>query len=224
MTASRRDFILLHTRLRPAPAVPELELYQADEIFPLWRTLDAEVDRLEGVPPFWAFAWAGGQALARYLLDRPAEVQGKRVIDFAAGSGICALAAMKAGAATVVAVDTDPYSIEVVGLNAEANALSVTVWQYDLLDEQPLIIDVVLAGDVCYEKPMAARVLPWLRSLHASGVRVLLADPGRAYFPVREFVLLAEYDIPTSRDLEDEVSKHTGVYTFRSPAAPGTAW
>jgi predicted nicotinamide N-methyase len=111
-----------------------------------------------------------------------------------------------------------------VGLNAEANALSVTVWQYDLLDEQPLIIDVVLAGDVCYEKPMAARVLPWLRSLHASGVRVLLADPGRAYFPVREFVLLAEYDIPTSRDLEDEVSKHTGVYTFRSPAAPGTAW
>jgi predicted nicotinamide N-methyase len=216
MPTSRRDFIRRHTRLRRPPAVSELQLYLADEIIPLWRVLDAEHGQGQESPPFWAFAWAGGQALARYLLDCPDEVRGKRVLDFAGGSGICALAAMKAGAAEATAVDIDPYSIEAVGLNAAANRVAVTAWQCDLLAKGPPQVDVVLAGDVCYEGPMAGRVLPWLRRVQASGVRVLLADPGRAYFPVAEFRVLAEYDIPTSRDLEDAESKLTGVYAFRS--------
>ena len=216
MSTSRRDFVRRHTQLRQPPAVPELRLYLADEIFPLWRTLDVESGPGEESPPFWAFAWAGGQALARYLLDHPAEVRGKRVLDFAAGSGICALAAMKAGAAEAIAVDIDPYSVAAVVLNSEANRVPVTVRQEDLLDDGPLQVDLLVAGDVCYEEPMAARVLPWLRNVQASGVRVLLADPGRIYFPGAEFLSLAEYVIPTSRDLEDAESKRTGVYAFRS--------
>jgi predicted nicotinamide N-methyase len=216
MPASRREFIRRHTRLRRPPAVSELQLYLADEIIPLWRRLDAEPGRKQESPPFWAFAWAGGQALARYLLDRPDEIRGKRVLDFAGGSGICALAAMTAGAAKATAVDIDPYSTEAVALNAAANRVAVTAWQCDLLDDGPPQVDVVLAGDVCYEAPMAGRVLPWLRNVQASGVRVLLADPGRDYFPEAEFRVLAEYDIPTPRDLEDAESKLTGVYAFRS--------
>jgi predicted nicotinamide N-methyase len=219
MSTSRRDFILFHTRLRRPPAVPELQLYLSDEIIPLWRTLDAEPGRVGESLPFWAFAWAGGQALARYLLDRPAEVKGKRVLDFATGSGICALAAMQAGAAAAIAVDVDPYSAEAVALNAEANAVAVTVWQRDPLDDEPPSVDLVLAGDVCYEAPMAAHVLAWLRRAQVAGRRVLIADPGRAYFPRADFVRLAEHDIPTSRNLEDAPSKRTGVYTFRSPEA-----
>jgi predicted nicotinamide N-methyase len=216
MQSSRRDFILRHTALRQPAAVPEIQLYLADEIIPLWRSLDA-TERSEGTPPpFWAFVWAGGQALARYLLDKPHEVAGKTILDFAAGSGICAIAAMKAGAAKVIAVDIDPFSVDVVALNAGANGVQVEVWERDLLSSDPPDVDLILAGDVCYEAPMAARVLPWLRTVHAHGIQVLLGDPGRAYFPRPEVVCLAEYDVPTSRDLEDAETKHTGVYRFRS--------
>ena len=217
MGTSRRDFILRHTRLHCPPAVPELRLYLADEIFPLWQAIDAEFGQAQESPPFWAFAWAGGQALARYLLDRTQAVRGKRVLDFAAGSGICALAAMKAGAANAIAVDVDPFSTEIVALNAELNVLQVTAWRRNLLDDELPAVDAVLAGDVCYEEPMAARVLPWLRRVRESGLAVLLADPGRAYFPAAEFLPLAEYDIPTPRDLEDAEVKRTGVYTFGAP-------
>ncbi len=196
--------------------MPELRLYLADEIFPLWRTLDAESGEVEASLPFWAFAWAGGQTVARYLLDRPTGVKGMRVLDLAAGSGISALAAAKAGASESIAVDVDPYSTEVVALNACANSLQITAWRRDLLDSEPPDVDLVVAGDVCYEQPMAARVLPWLRRVHTSGIPVLLADPGRAYFPRAEFRALAEYDIPTSRDLEDAEVKRTGVYEFTS--------
>jgi predicted nicotinamide N-methyase len=151
----------------------------------------------------------------RYLLDRPDEIAGKRVLDFAAGSGICAVAAMKAGAAEVTSVDIDPFSAEAIALNAAANAVHVTVWQHDLLDGDPPEVDLILAGDICYEELMVARVLPWLRRVHAHGIRVLVGDPGRTYFPMAEVVCLAEYDVSTSRDLEDTEMKCTGVYTFR---------
>jgi predicted nicotinamide N-methyase len=215
MTSSRRDFIRQNTRPRPPPAVPELQVYQADEIIPLWCTLDAAAGGEGLPPPFWAFAWAGGQALSRYLLDRPDEIAGKTVLDFAAGSGICAVAAMKAGAAECTAVDIDPFSAEAIALNAAANAVHVTVCQRDLLDDDPPDVDLILAGDICYEEPMTARVLPWLRRVHAHGIRVLIGDPGRAYFPLAQVIRLAEYDVPTSRDLEDSELKRTGVYTFR---------
>jgi predicted nicotinamide N-methyase len=217
MQSSRRDFILRNTRLRRPPAVPEIQLYIADEIIPLWRRLDATVEGRGVPPPFWAFVWAGGQALARYLLDEPHSVAGKRVLDFATGSGVCAIAAMKTGAAEVTAVDIDPFSIDVVALNAEVNGVPVTAWERDLLTGDPPHVDLILAGDVCYEAPMAARVLPWLQAAHEQGIIVLLGDPGRAYFPRQEAVCLAEYDVPTSRDLEDSESKHTGVYTFPAP-------
>jgi predicted nicotinamide N-methyase len=215
VTLSRRDYILEHTRLRPAPAVPELQLYLAEEIIPLWSSLDMEPGGEGTPPPFWAFAWAGGQALARYLLDRPHEVLGKRVLDFAAGSGICAIAAMKAGACEGTTVDIDPFSAEVIALNAVANGVRLTVRQCDLLQDEPPDIDLVIAGDVCYEELMAVRVLPWLRRVQAHGIRILIGDPGRAYFPMSDVMRLAEYDVPTSLDLEDSELKRTGVYTFR---------
>lgn len=166
--------------------------------------------------PFWAFVWAGGQALARYVIEFPNEVAGRRVLDFAAGSGICAIAAMQAGATQAIAVDIDPYSTEVSSLNAAANGVALTLWQADLLDDGPPDIDVVLAGDVCYEAPMATRVLAWLRVCQARGTRVLLGDPDRAYFPLAEMECLKEYDVPTSRDLEASEIKRTGVYMFAS--------
>jgi predicted nicotinamide N-methyase len=195
--------------------VPELHLYVADEIIPLWSTLDAEVGGKGTPPPFWAFAWAGGQALARYVLDRPHVVIGKRVLDFAAGSGICAIAAMKAGASEGTAVDIDPFSAEAIALNAAANGVLLSVWQHDLVHDDPPDIDLMVAGDVCYEEPMAVRVLPWLRRVHGHGIHVLIGDPGRAYFPMTDVVRLAEYDVPTSLDLEDSEMKRTGVYTFQ---------
>jgi predicted nicotinamide N-methyase len=217
MQSSRRDFILRHTTLRQPAAVPEIELYLADEIIPLWRSLDTAVGSEGTPPPFWAFAWAGGQALARYLLDEPQQVAGTTILDFAAGSGICAIAAMKAGAVEATAVDIDPFSIDAIALNAGANGVQVDVSERDVLGGDPPDVDLILAGDVCYEAPMAARVVPWLRAVHTRGIRVLIGDPGRAYFPRQDVTCLAEYDVPTSRDLEDAETKRTGVYTFRSP-------
>jgi predicted nicotinamide N-methyase len=212
--AEPRDFILSNTRLQHPPFLSELELYLSDEVMPLWARFDEALGGSGAPPPFWAFAWAGGQAIARYLLDHPRVVTGRTVLDVATGSGLCAIAAMAAGAASAQAVDVDPYCLEAVALNAAANRVQVDVSCRDPLDCDPPKVDIILAGDVFYEEPLAARVLPWLQAAHRRGITVLLGDPCRAHLPSDGLVRLAEYEIPTTRELEDREVKLTRVYTF----------
>jgi len=179
----RRAFILANTRLQAPPHAPELQLHLADEITPIWRMTEEELGEMGLPPPFWAFAWAGGQALARYLLDHPAEAAGKRVLDFAAGSGMVGIAAMRAGTASALAADIDDFCEAAVALNAEANGVAMDFTAADLLDADPPEVELICAGDICYEKPLAERVMAWLAVAHARGTRVLIGDPGRSYFP-----------------------------------------
>jgi predicted nicotinamide N-methyase len=165
-------------------------------------------------PPFWAFAWAGGQAIARYMLDHPEEVGGRRVLDFATGSGLVAIAAMKAGAASALASDIDDFCGPAVALNAEANGVEVAFTAEDLLEADPPAVDVIAAGDVWYEKPLAERAGAWLSAAHAQGTRVLIGDPGRTYFPREGLLQLADYRVATTRELEDTEVKRTGVWTI----------
>ncbi|MFN3513029.1 MAG: class I SAM-dependent methyltransferase [Phenylobacterium sp.] len=209
----RKAFILENTRLQRPPHTPELILHLADEIAPIWRMTEEALAEIGLPPPFWAFAWAGGQALARYLLDHPQEVAGMRVIDFASGSGLVAIAAMKAGAASVLAADIDPFCGAALALNAEANGVSVGFTDKDLLDAPAPEAEVILAGDICYEKPLAEKVMTWLRAAQARGARVLIGDPGRSYFPREGLQKLAEYQVPTTRELEDMEVKRTAVWT-----------
>jgi predicted nicotinamide N-methyase len=210
----RADFVRRHTRLQRPPHTPELQLWLADEITPIWRLTEAEL-AAEGVPPpFWAFAWAGGQALARYLLDHPEEVRGRRVLDFASGSGIVAIAAMKAGAASALACDIDPFCAAALAVNAQTNGVEVAFTDEDLLAAAPPAFEVICAGDVCYERPMAERGLAWLAEAHARGARVLIGDPGRSYFPREGLARLAEYAVPVTRELEDQEIKRAGVWIF----------
>jgi len=212
--ADRRAFILANTRLLAPPHTPELRLHLADEITPIWRLTEEELGEMGLPPPFWAFAWAGGQALARYLLDHPEEVAGKRVVDFATGSGIVAIAAMKAGAAQVVAADIDVFCAAAVALNAAANAVVVDFTDRDLLNSAPPEAELILAADICYEKPLADRVMAWLAEARDRGARVLVGDPGRSYFPKTGLTRLAEYRVPTTRELEDLEVKRTGVWAL----------
>lgn len=209
-------FILRHTRLQSLPFVPELQLHLAEDIMALWQLTGADGDEPEVPPPFWAFAWVGGQAIARYLLDHPAAVTGKRVLDFATGSGLCAIAALKAGAAHTLATDLDPFSTTAVMMNARANGVDVTFTDENLLDTVLPGTDLILAGDICYDESLAARALDWLEHAHARGILVLIGDPGRAYFPRSGLIRLAEYEIPTTRDLEGVPVKKTQVVTFSS--------
>ena len=165
-------------------------------------------------PPFWAFAWAGGQGLARWLLDNPAEVAGTRVLDLAAGSGLVGIAAIRAGAASALCADIDPFCAAAVALNAEANGVTLAFTDADLLDGAPPDVEVICAGDVFYEQPMAGRVLAWLSRAADRGTRVLVGDPLRTYFPKQGFDLLAEYAVPTTRELEDDAVKRTRVWTL----------
>ncbi len=210
----RRAFIRDNTRLQPPPHTPELSLHLADEITPIWTLTEEALQEIGLPPPFWAFAWAGGQALARYILDHPEIVAGKRVIDFATGSGLVAIAAMKAGAASVLAADIDVFCEAAVGLNAEANGVVVGFTEVNLLDAPPPQADVLLAGDICYEKPMAEAVMAWLGQGRAAGASVLIGDPGRTYFPKDGLEKLAEYQVPTTRELEDFAVKRTSVWTL----------
>jgi len=213
---NRAAFVLEHTRLQRPPLVPELRLRLADEVMPLWRTMEQDAGGLEVPPPLWAFAWAGGQAVARYVLDHPKVVAGKRVLDFASGSGLCAIAAMVGGARSALAVDIDGFALEAVAINAQVNGAAVEVTDNDLLDADPPDIDLILAGDVFYEQPLAGRVLSWLQVAHQRGVDVLIGDPGRAYFPRDIMTQLAQYDVPTMRELEGVEVKKAGVFAFRS--------
>ena len=207
-------FILAYTRLQPVPHAPEISLWLADEVTPLWRLTEEELGEIGLPPPFWAFAWAGGQGLARWLLDHPAEVAGKRVLDFAAGSGLVGVAAMKAGASSALCADIDPFCAAAVTQNADANRVRLDFTAADLLDAPPPEVDVICAGDVCYEKPMTDRVLAWLARARANGTRVLIGDPGRTYFPREGLTFLAEYRVPTTRELEDLEVKRVSVWAL----------
>lgn len=214
IVADPAAFIRENTRLQPVPHAPEISLWLADEITPIWRLTEEELGEMGVPPPFWAFAWAGGQALSRYVLDHPHEVAGKRVLDFAAGSGLVGVAAMKAGAASVLCADIDPFCQAAVAANAAANAVSLAFTDQNLLDAPPPDVDVICAGDICYEKPMTQAVLAWLAQARAQGVRVLIGDPGRTYFPRTGLDFLAEYRVPTTRELEDQEIKRASVWSM----------
>lgn len=192
--------------------VPELELHLADDMDDAWAAVQAELDDGELPPPFWAFAWLGGQAVARHVLDHPELVRGLRVLDLATGSGLCALAARLAGAAEVAAVDVDAFAVEAVRLNAVHNRLDVTARCEDLLGAPVPDVDVVLAGDVFYDAQMSARVQPWLLDARAAGCAVVVGDPGRHYLPRALMSELGEYDVPTTRELEGVELKRVRVY------------
>jgi predicted nicotinamide N-methyase len=207
-------FIRANTIVASPPLVPELRLYLATEITPIWQASEAALQEMNLPPPYWAFAWPGGQALARHLLDHPELVAGKRVMDFAAGSGLTALAAKRAGAARVQAVEIDRVAGAAIQLNAELNDLDVEILCRDLVGETLPGIDLLLAGDICYERPMAERVTAWLRTLAAGGLTVLMGDPGRTYLPGDGLVEQARYDVPTSLELEDRELRQTVIWKF----------
>lgn len=207
-------FILRETRPHAPPLVPEMRLRLADEAMDLWQATEADLGRAGLPPPFWAFAWAGGQALARHVLDHPEIVRDARVLDFAAGSGIVAIAAKCAGARQVVAADIDPYARAAILINAAANGVEVEASDVDYLDQGAAGFDVVLAGDVFYERPMASRVEPFLRAAQARGAAVLFGDPGRAYLPATGIAPLASYEVPVPRTIEDRDVRTTRVWRF----------
>jgi predicted nicotinamide N-methyase len=196
-------FVRRNTAITTPPLVPEIRLHLATKITPIWQATEDSLARSALPPPFWAFAWAGGQALARYLLDHPAQVTGRSVLDFGAGSGIVAIAAAKAGAASVLAAEIDHFAAAAIAANAALNNVAIVPMTMDLLDTVNPRWEIVTAGDVCYERPMADRVVGWLRGLAGRGVLVLLGDPGRAYLPSEGLIELARYLVPTSRELED---------------------
>jgi len=208
------EFVLAHTRQRPAPFVPELQLHLADDSLEVWEATEVAVDRGEVPPPFWAFVWAGGQALARHLFDHPELVAGRTVIDVASGSGVVALAAARAGAAAVTATDLDEFAVAAVRLNARLNDVPVEARLVDVRDVETAPGAVVTAGDVFYDEKIAAVMLPELSRLAAGGATVLVGDPHRAYLPADRLAVVASYDVLVETDLESEPVKPTIVATL----------
>jgi predicted nicotinamide N-methyase len=202
------QFVRDNTELLTPPLVPEIRLHLASEVVLLWRKTEEELTRIGVAPPYWAFAWAGGQALARYVLDHPEIAAGKRVLDFGAGSGLVALAAAKAGARHVIAADIDPFAIAAIARNAQVNQLAVETVDKDMIGSSQAF-DLILVGDMCYERPLAERLIAWLKETRAD---ILLGDPGRAYFPKTGLTRLAVYNVPTTRELEDRDIRETGVW------------
>ena len=206
-------FILANTALMPVPLVPEIVLHVATEAVPLWSKTEDELNEAGLPPPFWAFAWAGGQALARYILDHPAEVAGKEVIDLASGSGLVAIAAMKAGARRVTGFDIDAFSRTAMALNARENKVEIAISGDDLLDGRTApSAQVILAGDIFYERDTAERAFAFLSAQSAKGALVLIGDPGRSYLPKDRLRRIADYNVPVTRDLEDAEIKNTAVW------------
>jgi predicted nicotinamide N-methyase len=203
MATSPRAFVLRHTRLRPVPGLEEVRLQLAGDVLPLWHAVQVETDDPDAALPYWAFAWAGGLAIGRYLREHPEAAAGRRVFDVGSGSGLCAIASMHAGAAEATGADIDAFAAAAIELNARANGHRVTVVHRDVLDEEPPEVDVILAGDCWYDAHLAGRVLPWLHQARARGIKVLLGDPGRRYLPTSELVELAAYHVRTTTDLED---------------------
>jgi predicted nicotinamide N-methyase len=208
-------FIAANTILMAPPHVPEIQLHLAEESLPIWQKTEEELGEMNVPPPFWAFAWAGGQALARYLLDTPNEVTGKTVLDLGTGSGLTAIAAMKAGAISVLAADIDRMALASARLNAAANRVAIDTTEEDLLLDLPASFGAVLVGDLFYERELAERVIAFIAAAHAKGARVLVGDPQRSYFPKNRFALVAEYQVPVTRELEDALVKKTAVWALK---------
>ena len=205
-------FIQANAKLLTVPLVPEIRLYLAEESMPIWQKTEEELGQMNVPPPYWAFAWAGGQALARYLLDNAALMAGRTVLDLGAGSGLTSIAAMKAGAASVLAADIDRYAVVAIALNGEANGVRIETTDTDLLATAPGAFDAVLVGDMFYERALAERALVFVETARTRGAEVLVGDPRRSYFPEGRFRKVAEYSVPVTRDLEDMEIKHTAVW------------
>ena len=215
MIDERIAFVRAHTALAEVPFVPELKIFTATEVTPLWRATEERLGKLGIDVPFWCVPWAGGQALARWVLDHPASVRGRRVVDFGSGSGLVALACARAGASSVRAIDVDPLAEAACLLNAEANGVTIVVECADVIGSV-IDADVLLAGDIWYERAAADRFGPWLARVASSGVRVITGDPGRAYVP-EGLVELARYDVPTVADLEATPLRVTRVLEVGGP-------
>ena len=214
MTDADAAFVLANTAPACAPLVPEFTLQLATEITPIWQATERFLREANIEPPFWAFAWPGGQALARHILDHPDTVAGLRVLDFAAGCGLAGLAAARAGAATVEACELDRLATSSIRLNAAANDCRITAICADLVGET-CRWDLILCGDVCYEAPMTNHIMPWFRDLRRAGAAVWIADPGRAYLPAGELTRFGPvYDVPTTTELEDRACRSTVLYTL----------
>ena len=213
-------FILENTDVLAPPHVPEVKLRLATEAHELWLKTEEELEEIGLPPPFWAFAWAGGQGLARHVLDHPALVAGKSVLDFASGSGLVGIAANMAGASSVLAADIDTWSATAIRLNAALNGVSLDHTSSDMVGRDEGW-DVVLAGDVFYDKGFAEVIIPWFSGLSARGATVLVGDPGRAYCPRERMEALATYTVPVTRALEDSEVKSTTVWRFRADSAVG---
>jgi predicted nicotinamide N-methyase len=211
-------FIRENTRVMAPSHVPELRLYLADDAVALWEMTEEQLGELGLPPPFWAFAWAGGQALARYVLDHPETVAGKRVLDVASGSGLVAIAVMRAGAASALAVDIDAFAAHAAMLNAAMNDVSVETSDADPVGRST-DADVILVGDLFYDRDLAPRVLAWLIEQQNAGKTVLIGDPGRTYLPRDQLEQIAVYDIPVTRALEDAEVKRAAVWRL-IPARP----
>lgn len=209
--ADATSFITANLRLEAAAGIPDILLYRAH---PGSRLSQMEVGDAEELPPYWAYNWAGGTLLARHILENPSIVQGRRVLDLGAGSGIVAIAAAKCGAGEVTAVDIDPNAIAAIGLNAGANRVVITAIQADLLSGRPPDVDIVLAGDIFYDDALAARVLPFLVACHAAGVEVLIGDPRRSALPAERLRLIAEYAVPDFGQGIDANALSGGVFTI----------
>jgi len=205
-------FLRDHTELLAPPLIPEIRLYQATEVTELWQATEATLEALELPPPFWAFAWAGGQALARFILDNPAPVRGKRILDFATGGGLVAIAAAQAGAARVTACDIDRFAIAAAEANAAANGVTLELVTEDLVGGPNRGWDMIFAGDICYEKEPAERMIAWLREMAADGTPVYLGDPMRTFMPKTGLVELARYSVPTTRAIEDSDVRNARVW------------
>ncbi len=205
-------FVLANTAPGRAPLVPEFELRLATGITPIWQATEDFLAAHNIAPPFWAFAWPGSQALARTILDDPSRVRGARVLDFAAGCGLAALAADLAGAASVEACEIDPLAVAAITVNARANQRHVTALAQDMVGTAPGRWDLILCGDVCYEGPMTRHIMPWMQR-QATHAIVWVADPGRAYLPAEPALqAFAQYDVPTTLELEDHTSRRTTLY------------
>jgi predicted nicotinamide N-methyase len=210
-------FVCRNTAVAAPPLVPEIRLHLATEVTPIWRATEEILARGGVPPPFWAFAWAGGQALARYLLDRPRTVAGRFVFDFGSGSGLVAIAAAKAGARSVLAAEIDHFAAAAIAANAALNDVVVEVMTADAIDAADPSWQVVTAGDVCYERDMTSRIIPWLQALAGGGRLVLLGDPGRAYLPMEGLRTVASYTVPTSLELEDSATRDGVVWRVLPP-------
>ena len=215
MKRSHRSFVARHTAVGTVPGLAGIRLHLAGEALPLWHAVQVETGDPDTPLPYWGFAWGGGLAIARYLVEHPERVTGRTVLDLGSGSGLCAIVAAKAGARAVTAVDIDPFAAAAIGLNARLNAVRITVLVRDVLGDEPPDAEVVLAGDCWYEGGLAERVMPWLQIAGAGGGDVLVGDPGRRYLPADALTELAMYEVRTTTELEDMDRKRASVYELR---------